>query len=295
VTPLALCVNSTLPRLISLFSLPVAFFIVRAVSTTRPTKSVNGLSRRQRILLWLMSTLLRLWSRTIRLEIDLASLDALRERDEAVALVIWHNRLFLAAEAVRRFRGGRPFHGLISASKDGAWLAAFFELAGLGAVRGSSSKYGRQALHGLADRLNAGDDVGLTPDGPRGPAYKLKGGGITLARKTGVPSVLLGINYDRAWRIPSWDRFYLPVPWSKVRVSFAVRAAAELRTRRMSLPVKVIGPSLERPVPIQRPATMSPSISGPSSISKTRSASMSRVSAMIASSSSGPFTSRSSQ
>jgi lysophospholipid acyltransferase (LPLAT)-like uncharacterized protein len=178
--------------------------------------------------LWPLVAFLRLWGRTLKFEIPESDLALFRLRDEPVIFVLWHNRLFAVPELFRHLRPTKRIHALISASKDGAWLAAFFELAGLGAVRGSSSKYGRQALHGLADRLNAGDDVGLTPDGPRGPAYKLKGGGITLARKTGVPSVLLGINYDRAWRIPSWDRFFLPVPWSTVRVKFSMRTAAEL-------------------------------------------------------------------
>lgn len=172
---------------------------------------------------------LRLWGRTLRIDTSEADLSLLGPREKPVIFVLWHNRLFAVPELYRRLRPSKQIHGLISASKDGAWVAAFFELAGLGTVRGSSSKYGRQALHGLADRLAAGDDVGLTPDGPRGPAYIVKGGSVVLARKTGVRSVLLGINYDRAWRVPSWDRFYLPVPWSTVRVSFAIRAAAELR------------------------------------------------------------------
>jgi lysophospholipid acyltransferase (LPLAT)-like uncharacterized protein len=198
------------------------------VATEQP-KKIHRIRGWRSVVLWPLVAFLRLWGRTLKFEIPPADLALFRLRDEPVIFVLWHNRLFAVPQLFRHLRPSKRIHALISASKDGAWLAAFFELAGLGAVRGSSSKYGRQALHALADRLSAGDDVGLTPDGPRGPAYKLKGGGITLARKTGANSVLLGINYDRAWRIPSWDHFFLPVPWSRVRVSFAVRTAAELR------------------------------------------------------------------
>lgn len=180
-------------------------------------------------MLWPLVAFIRLWGRTLRIDTSEANLLLLGPRDEPVIFVLWHNRLFAVAELFRRLRPSKRIHALISASKDGAWVAALFELAGLDTVRGSSSKHGRQALHGLAECLAAGDDVGLTPDGPRGPAYKAKGGGVVLARKTGVRSVLLGINYDRAWRFPSWDRFYLPVPWSTVRVSIATRTAGELR------------------------------------------------------------------
>lgn len=161
-----------------------------------------------------------------------ADLSLLRPHGEPVIFVLWHNRLFAVPELFRYLRPTKQVHALISASKDGAWLAALFELAGLGTVRGSSSKFGRQALHGLADRLAAGEDVGLTPDGPRGPAYRLKAGSIVLARKTGAHCVLLGINYDRSWRMPGWDRFFLPRPWSTVRVTFTMRAADELRDDR---------------------------------------------------------------
>lgn len=179
-------------------------------------------------MLWPLVALLRVWGRTLRIDTTGADLPMIVPRDEPVIFVLWHNRLFVVPEIYRRHFPSKRINALISASKDGAWLAAFFELAGLGTVRGSSSKHGRQALHGLAGCLAAGEDVGLTPDGPRGPAYKAKGGGLTLARKTGARSVLLGIDYDRAWRVPSWDRFFLPVPWSTVRVSFAVRTAGEL-------------------------------------------------------------------
>ncbi|HUG12946.1 MAG TPA: lysophospholipid acyltransferase family protein [Opitutaceae bacterium] len=192
-------------------------------------KKVHNIRGWRSFILWPLVAFLRLWGRTLKFEIPAADFALFGLRDEPVIFVLWHNRLFAVPELFRQLRPSKRIHALVSASKDGAWLAAFFELAGLGTVRGSSSKHGRAALHGLADRLDAGDDVGLTPDGPRGPAYKLKGGGITLARKAGVRSVLLGINYDRAWRIPSWDRFFVPAPWSIVRVSFAVRTAAELR------------------------------------------------------------------
>jgi lysophospholipid acyltransferase (LPLAT)-like uncharacterized protein len=171
----------------------------------------------------------RLWGRTLRIDVSGADLALLRHRDEPVVFVLWHNRLFIVPVFYRLLRPSKQIHALNSASRDGAWVAAFFELAGLGAVRGSSSKYGRQALHRLADRLASGDDVGVTPDGPRGPAYCLKAGSVVLARRTRAQSVLLGIDYESAWRLPSWDRFYLPKPWSTVRVTCASRAADELR------------------------------------------------------------------
>lgn len=138
--------------------------------------------------------------------------------DRPVIFTLWHNRLFVAAEVYRRFRQGKRLHALVSASKDGAWLAAFFEVVGLHTVRGSSSRFGREAMHQLANCLHEGHDVGITPDGPRGPCYDLKGGGILLARKSGATTMLVGMEFTNAWRLPSWDKFYLPRPFSRFKI-----------------------------------------------------------------------------
>ncbi len=135
-----------------------------------------------------------------------------------MAITLWHNRLFLGAEIFRRFRTRRPTYALISASKDGAWLEAFFEVVGMRTVRGSSSKLGREAAMALIDVLRRGNDIGITPDGPRGPAYEVKPGGLIVTRRAHAPLLLLGGIFDSAWQLPSWDRFYVPKPFSRVRV-----------------------------------------------------------------------------
>ncbi len=190
---------------------------------------VHGIAGWRRAVLWPLCALLRVWGRTLRFEISEADRRLLEPAEGPRIIVLWHNRLFAAAEIFRRFLVSKRAYCLVSASKDGAWLSAFFEMAGILTVRGSSSNLGREALHGLAECLRAGEHVGITPDGPRGPVYQLKGGGVILARKTGAPSLLLGINFDRAWRVPNWDRFFLPKPWSTVRLTCEWRTAAQLR------------------------------------------------------------------
>lgn len=113
-------------------------------------------------------------------------------------------------------RPTRPLHCLVSASKDGAWLSAFFESAGVRVVRGSSSRGGREAAGELVEVLRAGHDAGITPDGPRGPIYVCKPGAVVVARRAKVRVVALGIVYEKAWRLRSWDRFAIPRPFSTV-------------------------------------------------------------------------------
>lgn len=170
------------------------------------------------LVLWPLGLLARLWTRTLRFEIAPEERRLFERRDAPLAFVLWHNRLFLVAEFHRRYRGGRPVYGLVSASRDGAWLAAFFSLVGMRAVRGSSSRLGREGASALVRVLREGHDVGITPDGPRGPCYDFKPGALVVARRAGARVLLLGGEFEAAWRLRSWDGFYLPRPFSRVRV-----------------------------------------------------------------------------
>lgn len=172
----------------------------------------------RRVVFEIIGRILHLWGRSLHFEVTPEDKRALFYHDVPIALTLWHNRLFLGAEIFRRFRRHRPVHALISSSKDGAWLEAFFEIVGMRAVRGSSSRGGREAATALVDVLRQGNDIGITPDGPRGPCYEVKPGALIVARRAHTPMLLLGGIFESAWRLRSWDRFFLPKPFSRVRV-----------------------------------------------------------------------------
>lgn len=182
----------------------------------QPPASINEVTGWRWLLLWLLAALLRVWGRTLRFEADAATVERLTKSDEPVAVVLWHNRLFLSAEIFRRYRTRRRVYGLVSASKDGAWLAAFYRLIGIEPVRGSSSNFGREAGKALIEVMRQGHDIGITPDGPRGPMYRVEPGVLVVTRRLGAPMVLIGAEFTRAWRLKSWDRFYVPVPFSRI-------------------------------------------------------------------------------
>jgi lysophospholipid acyltransferase (LPLAT)-like uncharacterized protein len=185
---------------------------------TDEVKSINEVQGWRWFALWLLAGLVRAWTKTLRFKADAATHRRLTEFAEPAAIVLWHNRLFVSAEIFRRYRFNRRVYGLVSASKDGAWLAAFYRLIGIHPVRGSSSNFGREAARQLIDVIRAGHDVGITPDGPRGPLYTVEPGVLVVTRRTNAPMVLLGAEFPQAWRLKSWDRFYLPWPFSEVRM-----------------------------------------------------------------------------
>ena len=170
-----------------------------------------------RILVAFGFRLLQVWSHTIRFEVDDRGKILEAPGSERFIGALWHNRLLLLPFAIRRFIPQRQGAALISASRDGAWLSKLVRRFGFSVVRGSSSRKGAAAMLQLADVIASGHDVVITPDGPRGPAYRPGGGIILLAQKTGAHIVPLNLECSRCWRLASWDRFILPRPFTRVR------------------------------------------------------------------------------
>jgi hypothetical protein len=141
-----------------------------------------------------------------------------------VIFCLWHNRLALCMLAWRRYaRRHHPGGGLaalISASKDGALLAATLQQFGVEAVRGSSSRRGPQALLELNSALERGLNVAITPDGPRGPAYRVQPGVVALAQVSGAAVVPVSFSARHKITVRSWDRFQLPLPFTRCEVVF---------------------------------------------------------------------------
>lgn len=200
-----------------------------AVLPSAPAPAAQVILGWKRALAGLAGGLMRIWCFTLRITLSEDSRRLLAGLDGPCLFVLWHNRLFAAADISRRFRPERPLHCLVSSSKDGAWLTAFFNSVGLRAVRGSSSRGGREAVSALVAVLRAGHDAGITPDGPRGPIYVCKPGAVVVARRAGVPILLIGMNYESAWRLRSWDKFYLPRPFSRVHLRLRELPMAALR------------------------------------------------------------------
>ncbi len=197
-----------------------------------PTDSPSrGVPLWKRAAVWPAAFVIRLWWRTLKVQLPDKDLAVISFRGEPTLFILWHNRLFMAADVVRRYRADQPLYSLISASKDGAWLTAFFSALGLRTVRGSSSKLGREAASDLLEVLRAGNDVGITPDGPRGPVYEMKPGAFVVAKRSRTRVVLAGMDFESSWRMASWDGFHVPRPFSRVHMRFETVDAGQLDDR----------------------------------------------------------------
>ncbi len=174
----------------------------------------------EKLISWVGSWLIRAVSYTLRMRIaDDAGYFTNAHQGEYI-FTFWHNRMFALCLPFERFYGKRKGASVLtSPSRDGDLLAAFMGQFGMGAIRGSSSRRGAAAVRELNDLLAAGCDVIITPDGPRGPPYRLGPGIIFLARKSGRPIMPIRVEYARCVRLKSWDRFMIPLPFSRVEIT----------------------------------------------------------------------------
>jgi len=110
---------------------------------------------------------------------------------------------------------------LISRSFDGELITRILRMFGYDAVRGSSTRGGREGLLGLAHVIKHGNTAIFTADGPLGPIYRTKMGPIKLAQMTGAPIGAFHLEPEHAWTMGSWDRFLVPKPFTRIAVSWA--------------------------------------------------------------------------
>jgi lysophospholipid acyltransferase (LPLAT)-like uncharacterized protein len=139
-----------------------------------------------------------------------------------VIFCIWHNRLATCIKVLdvhrRPHNAGAGMAALVSASKDGAFLARILEWFQVQPVRGSSSRRGAQAMLELTTWAQRGHDLAITPDGPRGPCYQVQEGITSLAQLTGLPIVPVAMNLNWKISVKSWDKFQIPLPFARCEV-----------------------------------------------------------------------------
>jgi lysophospholipid acyltransferase (LPLAT)-like uncharacterized protein len=164
-----------------------------------------------RVVACLAAWLMRLWMATVRYRIHLRGkeMHPADPRQGRFIYAVWHESILAPAMFAKNVRV------LISRHADGELITQVGQHLGIGAVRGSTTRGGGEALLTMC-RWDGEEHLAVTPDGPRGPRRCVKLGVVFLASRSGLPIVPVGIGYSKAWRAGSWDRFALPWPGSRV-------------------------------------------------------------------------------
>lgn len=187
------------------------------MSDPPPSSARTSLSRAQRSGVAIAPSLIRTLAATWRVQvIGDAPWLALRAAGRGFIFSLWHGQL-LPLLAQHHDQGARV---LISEHRDGEIIAQIAEALGFRTVRGSTTRGGARALLAMCDALRRGDEIAITPDGPRGPAHVFAPGALVAAQRAGAPIVPVAVAVSAAWRLHSWDAFTIPKPFARVTIAY---------------------------------------------------------------------------
>ncbi len=138
-------------------------------------------------------------------------LEKLKDEKVPFIYVLWHGRILIPIYMHRN----ENVTSMVSLHSDGEIMAQTLCRLGYRVVRGSSTRGGKEAFNNMVDVINQGGTGAIVPDGPQGPRHYLKPGTFYLARQTGAYLLPIIFSAKRKIQFNSWDRFVLPLPFSK--------------------------------------------------------------------------------
>ncbi|RJP15316.1 MAG: DUF374 domain-containing protein [Candidatus Abyssobacteria bacterium SURF_5] len=145
---------------------------------------------------------------------EMSSLWEATARGENMVAAVWHQDAIISPFCQR----GHAVLVMVSRSRLGDVLTEIFRRCHFIAIRGGSSKGGREALGETIEYMKTHRGVlcGMAVDGSRGPARKAKMGTIKLAQAAGIPIYPLRAWAKRKVHAPTWDQTLIPFPFNKL-------------------------------------------------------------------------------
>ncbi|MGA1823383.1 MAG: lysophospholipid acyltransferase family protein [bacterium] len=164
------------------------------------------------IISWIGWAFIRFIALTMKIEfIHRDRLDTIKKKGEAPIYTFWHNRLLMMPLIAL----GEKVVVIISQHTDGEYISQVLKRFGFESVRGSTTRGGSAALRQIVRKMKDGWHGGITPDGPKGPKYKLKEGVLLLSALTGCPILPAAFNSDKKKILSTWDNFIISYPFSR--------------------------------------------------------------------------------
>ncbi|MEA1982531.1 MAG: lysophospholipid acyltransferase family protein [Campylobacterota bacterium] len=137
--------------------------------------------------------------------------------DEPIIFACWHGELLMVPFFYNKIRKVPRAKILISPHFDGELISKTVKYFGMSTLAGSSDKNPARVLIQALKTLKEGPDIGITPDGPKGPRREVVADGIiVMAQKTGSKIVLIEVKPTKFWQFNSWDKFVVPKPFGTI-------------------------------------------------------------------------------
>lgn len=169
----------------------------------------------------LLPHILKLLFATLKIEVEYAG-EPLPDDQHGAMFAFWHGKMITGWLLAQRLFPERPVSAVVSLSDDGQILADALERLKFRLIRGSSSRGKEEVKRNIGEALRRRRVVAVTPDGPRGPRHRFKYGTLRLAALHGAPLIFAQIRYSNARSLKSWDRFEIPLPFSRINVTLHV-------------------------------------------------------------------------
>ncbi|NPA66080.1 MAG: lysophospholipid acyltransferase family protein [Epsilonproteobacteria bacterium] len=136
--------------------------------------------------------------------------------DAPTIFATWHGDLLMLPYLYYQYRKKPHAKVLISDHFDGLLISKTIRYFGLGTIAGSTNRNAVKALIQGIKALKEGYDIGITPDGPKGPRHQVSDGVIVMAQKAKADVVMVAIKPTKYWQVNSWDKFKVPKPFGTI-------------------------------------------------------------------------------
>lgn len=134
---------------------------------------------------------------------------------DGALFALWHNRL---AFSLHIFQNIDNVYALVSPHADGKLIANMVRKMKFSVIEGSTNRNPTRALKEIINKINSKNNVVITPDGPRGPVYKINSSITKVAKKFDKPLIPLSCSANKYYELKSWDKMIIPKLFGTITV-----------------------------------------------------------------------------
>ena len=128
----------------------------------------------------------------------------------------WHDRLAILPRSILHLND--KYHILVSPHSDGIIISSVLKMLRFNIIPGSTNKNSMLAVKNIMRVLKSGENIAITPDGPRGPRHKINSNIIAIARKCDAVIMPVSCVASNYFTLKSWDKLMFPLPFGKISV-----------------------------------------------------------------------------
>ena len=136
--------------------------------------------------------------------------------DKPFLLASWHGELLMQSINYKHLRPTTDIFAIVSEHTDGESIAKTLHKFGFHTIGGSSTRGGIKALSRAIRLLKAGNDIAISPDGPKGPKHSVADGIVAIAQKTNTSILACHVRASSYWQTSAWDGTKIPKPFGTI-------------------------------------------------------------------------------